>query len=180
MKGRLFAVVGPSGAGKDTLIDAARAARPDLVIVRRAITRPQSAGGEDFEGISDTTFDARLRAGEFGLWWKANGLRYGIPAASLDLRDIGRDVLFNGSRAALDQAALRFPDLVVIRVTAPSQVLMERLLARGRETREEITARIARSGLDLPAGLQVVDVLNDGPLPKATAAFLAVLQPVSA
>ncbi len=180
MKGRLFAVVGPSGAGKDTLIDAARAARPDLVIVRRAITRPQSAGGEDFEGISDTTFDARLRAGEFGLWWKANGLRYGIPAASLDLRDIGRDVLFNGSRAALDQAALRFPDLVVIRVTAPSQVLMERLLARGRETREEITARIARSGLDLPAGLQVVDVLNDGPLPKATAAFLAALQPVSA
>ncbi len=180
MKGRLFAVVGPSGAGKDTLIDAARAAHPDLVIVRRAITRPQSAGGEDFEGISDTTFDARLRAGEFGLWWKANGLRYGIPAASLDLRDIGRDVLFNGSRAALDQAALRFPDLVVIRVTAPSQVLMERLLARGRETREEITARIARSGLDLPAGLQVVDVLNDGPLPKATAAFLAALQPVSA
>ena len=180
MKGRLFAVVGPSGAGKDTLIDAARAARPDLVIVRRAITRPQSAGGEDFEGISDTTFDARLRAGEFGLWWKANGLRYGIPAASLDLRDIGRDVLFNGSRAALDQATLRFPDLVVIRVTAPSQVLMERLLARGRETREEITARIARSGLDLPAGLQVVDVLNDGPLPKATAAFLAALQPVSA
>ena len=180
MKGRLFAVVGPSGAGKDTLIDAARVAHPDLVIVRRAITRPQSAGGEDFEGISDTTFDARLRAGEFGLWWKANGLRYGIPAASLDLRDIGRDVLFNGSRAALDQAALRFPDLVVIRVTAPPQVLMERLLARGRETREEITARIARSGLDLPAGLQVVDVLNDGPLPKATAAFLAALQPVSA
>lgn len=180
MKGRLFAVVGPSGAGKDTLIDAARAARPDLVVVRRVVTRPQSAGGEDFEGVTDAGFDARLRAGEFALWWKANGLRYGIPAATLALREAGRDVLFNGSRAALDQAAVRFPDLVVIRVTAPSQVLMERLLARGRETREEITARIARAGLDLPAGLQVVDVINDGPLPEATAAFLAALQPVSA
>ena len=180
MTGRLFAVVGPSGAGKDTLIDAARAARPDLVIARRAITRPQSAGGEPFEGVSDATFDARLRAGEFALWWKANGLRYGIPAATLALRESGQDVLFNGSRAALDQAAGRFPDLVVVRVTAPSQVLMERLLARGRETREEITARIARSGLDLPAGLRVVDVVNDGPLAEATAAFLAALQPVRA
>ena len=180
MKGRLFAVVGPSGAGKDTLIDAARAARPDLMVVRRAITRPQSAGGEDFDGVTDADFDARLQSGAFALWGKANGLRYGIPAGAIALRDAGRGVLFNGSRAALDQAAVRFPDLVVIRVTAPSQVLMERLLARGRETREEITARIARSGLDLPAGLRVVDVINDGPLPQATAAFLAALQPVSA
>lgn len=180
MKGRLFAVVGPSGAGKDTLIDAARAARPELAVVRRAITRPQSAGGEAFDGVSDADFDARLQSGAFALWWKANGLRYGIPASAIALRDTGRDVLFNGSRAALDQAAVRFPDLVVIRITAPSQVLMERLLARGRETREEITARIARSGLDLPAGLRVVDVINDGPLPQATAAFLAALQPVSA
>lgn len=41
--GRLFAVVGPSGAGKDTLIAAALAARPDLAIVRRVITRPVEA-----------------------------------------------------------------------------------------------------------------------------------------
>jgi ABC-type glutathione transport system ATPase component len=40
--GRLFAVVGPSGAGKDTLIDAGRAARPDLLIVRRVITRAEA------------------------------------------------------------------------------------------------------------------------------------------
>ena len=52
MIGAVFAVVGPSGAGKDTLIEAARQARPDLVIVRRFITRPESAGGEDFHGVT--------------------------------------------------------------------------------------------------------------------------------
>ena len=43
MSGRLFAIVGPSGAGKDTLIQGALAARPGLSVVRRVITRPTSA-----------------------------------------------------------------------------------------------------------------------------------------
>ena len=69
MTGRLFAVVGPSGAGKDTLMAAARAARPGLVLVRRVITRPESAGGEDFEGVGETEFALRLAAGDFALHW---------------------------------------------------------------------------------------------------------------
>ncbi len=180
MKGRLFAVVGPSGAGKDTLIDAARSACPDLVIVRRVITRPASAGGEDYEGVSLFEFTARKVNGGFALDWKAHGLCYGIPAEALAQRQAGRDVLFNGSRAALDAAAARFSDLTVIRVTAPSAVLMDRLLARGRETRDEIAQRISRASYDIPAGLHVIDVVNDGPLEIATARFLAALQPVSA
>ena len=64
MSGRVFAVVGPSGAGKDTLIEAARRARPDLAIVRRVITRPEAAGGEDFEGVDEAVFLARRAAGE--------------------------------------------------------------------------------------------------------------------
>lgn len=180
MSGRLFAVVGPSGAGKDTLIDAARAAHPDLVIARRVITRPASAGGEDYEGISLLEFTLRKVNGSFALDWKAHGLNYGIPARTLAKRDEGFDVLFNGSRAALDVASDRFPDLTVIRVTAPSAVLMERLLARGRETREEIAERISRASYDIPAGLKVIDVVNDGPLDLATARFLAALQPANA
>jgi ribose 1,5-bisphosphokinase PhnN len=88
-------------------------------------------------------------------------------------------VLFNGSRAALEAAAVIFPDLVVIRVTAPSTVLMERLLARGRETREEIAARIQRASYEVPAELSVIDVSNDGPLEAGVARFLDAIQPVS-
>lgn len=178
MTGRLICVVGPSGAGKDTLIDAARSLRPGLVIVRRVITRPSSLGGEDFDGVTQAEFDRRKAAGAFGLDWRAHGLSYGVPAATLALRDEGRNLLVNGSRAALEQARGVFPDLEVIRITAPSSVLMERLLARGRETREEIEARIQRQSYDLPAGLQVTDVRNDGPLDEAIAGFLAALDGV--
>jgi phosphonate metabolism protein PhnN/1,5-bisphosphokinase (PRPP-forming) len=177
MIGQLFAVVGPSGAGKDTLIEAARKARPDLVVVRRVITRPESAGGEDFEGVTEAEFAARKSRGDFALDWRAHGLRYGIPARAIALRSAGQDVLFNGSRAALDAAALLAPDLTVIRVTAPSAVLMERLLARGRESRDEIEARVQRASYDVPASLHVIDVRNDGPLEQGVARFLDALQP---
>lgn len=180
MTGQLFAVVGPSGAGKDTLIDAARRARPDLLIVRRVITRPTEAGGEDFDGVTEAEFTTRKARGDFALDWRAHGLRYGLPALQIAERLAGRDVLFNGSRHALDAAATLFPDLRVIRVTAPSAVLMERLLKRGRETRDEIEARISRASYDVPATLAVTDVINDGPLEQATTRFLAALQPVKA
>ncbi len=179
MTGPLYAVVGPSGAGKDTLMAAAHAARPDLAVVRRVITRPESAGGEEFEGVSEAEFALRLAAGQFALHWRAHGLNYAIPEAELAPMAQG-PVLFNGSRAALAAAMLRFPDLVVIRVTAPSAVLIERLLARGREAREDIEARVQRASYELPAGLRVIDVKNDGPLAEGVARFLAALQPVSA
>ena len=75
----IFAVVGPSGAGKDTLIRGALAARPDLRLVRRVITRPTDAGGEAFEGVTEQAFQQRSAMGDFAREWQAHGLRYGIP-----------------------------------------------------------------------------------------------------
>lgn len=180
MSGRLFAVVGPSGAGKDTLIALARAARPDLAVVRRAITRPETAGGEDFQGISEPEFEARRAAGDFALHWRAHGLGYGIPRAELAPLDAGRDVIFNGSRAALQAAAAQFPGLVVIVITAPAAVLAARLAARGREAPADIAARVARAALQIPAGLARVEVMNDQSPEIGAARLLAALQPVSA
>lgn len=177
MPGRVYAVVGPSGAGKDTLIAAARVARRDLHIVRRVITRPQEAGGEPFEGVTPEEFAERAAAGAFALMWQAHGLHYGIPATAMDAVSEGRDVIFNGSRAMLAEAWEVFPNLTVILVTAPINVLAERLAQRGRETPNEIAARLTRQLYEVPPGIPVRVVENAGPLDVAVAAFLAALQP---
>jgi ribose 1,5-bisphosphokinase len=170
---RLFAIVGPSGAGKDTLIAGAMAARPDLRLVRRVITRPTEAGGEDFEGVTLAEFQHRKEAGAFALDWEAHGLCYGVPADALTGAGV---VLFNGSRAALPEAMARFPGLTVIVITAPIAVLAQRLAARGRETAEDIAQRLDRAGFALPEGVVAREVINDGTEAEGVARLLAALQ----
>lgn len=174
--GRAFAVVGPSGAGKDTLLAAVTRVRPDLVLARRVITRPEAAGGEAFEGVSDAAFDARHA--EFALVWGAHGLRYAIPSTLRAAQLAGRDVIFNGSRGMLADAARVFAPLVVIHVTARPEVLAARLAARGREDTGDIARRLARAALPLPdlpgVSLRVVD--NSGDLASAEAGFLEALR----
>lgn len=178
--GWVFAVVGPSGVGKDTLIAGAVAADPALHWARRVITRPEQAGGEPFRGVSRATFDTWAEEGRFLLSWTAHGLCYGIEPAEFAPLQRGQSVVFNGSRAALRLAQAAFPDLVVIRISAPSRVLAERLAARGRETRDEIEARLRRASYDVPEGLPVIDVVNDAAPEVGIARLLAALQPVSA
>ncbi len=173
----IFAVVGPSGAGKDTLIAGAMAARPDLRLARRVITRPADAGGEDFDSITETAFAARKAQGEFALNWDAHGLRYAIPWAQIEGPG---PVIFNGSRAALPLAQAVFPDLRVILITAPDAVLAARLAARAREDAADIRSRLARAAFALPGGIQAVTVMNDTTFEHGIAQLLAALQPVRA
>ncbi|MEF3048993.1 phosphonate metabolism protein/1,5-bisphosphokinase (PRPP-forming) PhnN [Pseudotabrizicola sp. L79] len=174
MSGMIFAVVGPSGVGKDTLLAGACARRPDLRLVRRVITRPAHAGGEPFEGISEAEFARRKAAGAFALDWQAHGLRYGIPHDQIGGRG---PVVFNGSRLALPQAVSAFPDLKVILITAPEAVLATRLAARGRETAADVEQRLRRAAFALPSGIKAVTVINDASEEVGIARLLAALQP---
>ena len=173
----IFAVVGPSGAGKDTLIRGALAQRPDLRLVRRVITRPTEAGSEDFEGVTPDDFARRQTQGDFTLHWEAHGLSYGIPKAQIDGPG---DVIFNGSRAALPLAVKAFPSLRVILVTAPDAILAARLAGRGRESAADIEARLKRAAFTLPEGITAETVLNDSTAEAGIARLLAALQPVRA
>lgn len=173
--GAMIAVVGPSGAGKDSLMAyAARAYAGDdrVVFARRVITRPADAGGEDHEGVDAATFDRLERDGAFCISWRAHGLAYGIPVAVLDDLAAGRVVVVNGSRSALPHFSAAVPGLKVALVTAQPEVLAERLAARGRETRAEIEARLARSPRPLPQDLSVIVFDNSGPLDRAGDAFV--------
>lgn len=145
--GRLILVTGPSGAGKDTLIDGARRAcadDPTVVFCRRIVTRPPSAS-EDNTAVSDAEF-ARLTAdGAFALSWEAHGHRYGIPSSIDDEVRAGRTIVCNASRGILGYARRRYAFLTAVLVTAPPQVLEARLAGRRRPSDGPLEKRLARA-----------------------------------
>ena len=172
----VFAICGPSGAGKDTLIAALERARPDIRVVRRIVTRPAEAGGEPFVPATEAEFSEMVERGDLALHWRAHGLRYGIPISAMRAAEAGETVLFNASRATLAEAARRFPGLGVILVTASPETLAARLSARGRESAAQIRERLARApAFELPAGLRVIRSDNDGAIETAAAALIAAL-----
>ncbi|MFT8245243.1 phosphonate metabolism protein/1,5-bisphosphokinase (PRPP-forming) PhnN [Roseomonas sp. BN140053] len=176
-RGCLVAVVGPSGAGKDTLLSAARdalAGDPRFLFLRRCITRPAEAGGEEHQPLSREAFLAAREAGQFALWWEAHGLFYGIPRAMEAELAAGRVTVANLSRRVLAEAATRLP-LHVLDITAPPDLLAARLRGRGREDAADIARRLAREA-PLPAGLPVTRVLNNGSPAEGAARVLAALR----
>lgn len=177
-RGRVIFLIGPSGSGKDSVIDAAREQlhAHGVEIARRVITRSAEAKGEAAHGVTPERFQAMLQAGEFALSWQANGLAYGIPVQMDAWLAGGRSVLVNGSRAYLPMARCRYPDLLAVGLTVSAQALRQRLLARGRESLDDIEQRLARNAA-LPAydaAVQVID--NSGSLNAAVAALLEVLR----
>jgi ribose 1,5-bisphosphokinase len=175
-QGRLFFVVGPSGAGKDTLLAGAVAADPSLTWAQRSITRPAALGGEPYEAISEATFHARAAEGQFALHWGAHGLFYGVLHSALAPLAQRRDVVLNGSRGAIGQLLATFPDAQIIVITAPAAILAQRLAARGRESAQDIAQRLARAQFDLPQGVPAREVINDGSQAEGVARLLYAIK----
>ena len=164
------AVVGPSGAGKDTLLGAARAALGGdarFHFAGRVISRPEGVGEEAHEELSPAGF----AVADLAVVWQAHGLHYGIRRAETRLAPV---TVMSLSRGVLAEVAARAP-LTVIEVTAPPEVLAARLAARGREGPAEIAARLARE-VPLPVGLAQLRVVNDGPVQQGAARLLAALE----
>ncbi len=177
MAGRFIAVVGPSGVGKDSLMEGLCSIRADLHRVRRVITRSPDLGGEDFEHVSESLFAARAASGDFALHWTAHGLSYGIPNTVRNVMADGKDALANLSRTMLQAADDTFDDLLVLHVTASPEILARRLAQRGREHDHEIDRRLARPKPVMPEGLKTITIDNSGPLAKSVAAAAAALYP---
>ena len=175
--GVLWYVIGPSGAGKDSLLAYVRARLPAsgrLVFAHRYITRPADAGGENHVALSREEFEQREQGGCFALSWRRHDLAYGLGVEVALWLEQGLDVVVNGSRSALPLAVQRFPGLRPVWIVASPEVLAARLAGRGRESAERIAARLEEAAaLQAPPGAVVLR--NDGELAEAGERLLRLL-----
>ena len=161
--GVLFLVVGPSGVGKDTLIDVAAeqlAPTGHFHFAQRTITRPASAGGEAHEPVDAATFDALIGAGAFAVHWRAHDTAYGIRWTALEPLRQSVNVVVNASRTAIDRFSAIAAHTTVISITAPPDLVHARLAERGREDADSIAARLARR-VEYRADVPVIEIVND-------------------
>lgn len=173
----LVLVVGPSGAGKDTLINAAKLALEDdpaFVFPRRVVTRAAVAALEDHDSVTAEQFALQERHGAYALSWEAHGLCYGLPASITGDIAAGRVVVMNASRQMIPVALERFPGSRVVLVEATPETRAKRLSGRGRESASEIEARLRRE-VDVPMP-EAVRIDNSGALELGITRFIGVLQ----
>lgn len=161
--GRLVLVVGPSGAGKDTLLGLAKAACADdgnIVFPRRVITREASAS-EDNEEVSAGTFQEALTRGDYAMHWEAHVHCYALSRAIDEEIRSGRTIVANVSRTVIGAMRLAYADVTVVLITAPPNVLAERIAMRARSSDGTVENRLLRTVEDAAAAPDVT-IVNTG------------------
>jgi len=178
--GRLIMVVGPSGSGKDSILQGAALHcrnNPRIEFVRRVITRECDPLSEVHDSVSKAQFIARQQRGDFCVWWQANGLHYGLPVAVFAKIEQGQLLIANGSRAAIPDIRSKFKQLTIVHVVVDHDVLAARLASRQRETTEQIEHRLQRNkNMASIDGDDVVTIDNSAAKSSAIDEFIALIE----
>jgi ribose 1,5-bisphosphokinase len=176
--GPLIYVMGPSGAGKDSVMNRARAlltgAAP-VFFAHRYITRPADVGGENHVALSEAEFLLRREHGLFAFDWEAHGNRYGIGSEIETWRKAGLIVVVSGSREHFLKVNGLDADTHPVLITAPAERLAERLAARGREDSGAAAQRLGRGEAYTVDDARLVTIMNDGALETAAEAFVSLI-----
>lgn len=178
MNGPLFYVMGPSGAGKDAVLGRARALLPadtSVVFAHRYITRSPEASGENHVALSMAEFAMRRTHGLFAFDWQAHGNYYGIGREIHAWRKAGLTVVVSGSREHFQNVAGVDPETYPVLITAPVELLRERLAARGREDEAATARRLERSDAYDVHDPRLITITNDGPVDAAARKLVTTL-----
>lgn len=174
----LFYVMGPSGAGKDSVLARARALLPadtSVVFAHRYITRPPDASGENHVALSVAEFAMRRAHGLFAFHWQAHGNHYGIGREIHAWRKAGLTVVVSGSREHFQDVAGVDPETYPVLITAPIELLRNRLAARGREDQAAAARRLERSDAYDVHDPRLITITNDGPVDDAARMLVTAL-----
>lgn len=179
MHGVFFAVVGASGVGKDSILEAAKPrleASGAFYFPTRFITRPTDAGGEEHQSISSAEFVQAVRDDRFSLWWLAHDLHYGLPDDVFEKLRFKTNVVANISRRMVKETVNKFNRVEVIEIAASPETIRKRLMQRGRESEAEIMVRQLREIIpDWAGDLNVTTIHNEGPLATAVDEFVTAI-----
>jgi ribose 1,5-bisphosphokinase len=175
--GKLVLVVGPSGAGKDTLLGLAKAACADdrhIVFARRIVTREASVFEEN-EQISLEDFQQALTQEAYAMHWEAHGHCYALPHAIDDAIRAGHTVIANVSRTVIAEMRRAYAEVVVVSITAPANVLAQRIAARARGSDGNIAQRLSRTVDDL-AAMPDATIMNVGSADYHARQFVRIIR----
>ncbi len=156
MKGTLFIISAPSGAGKTTLMHKVFSDLRHQIRLERVVTyttktpRAGEKEGRDYHFVSREKFDQFLAQGFFMEYSKAYTDYYGSPASVIEGLDQGISYLLIVDRVGAQKIVKKVPDVVLIWIEAPSMTaLKERLIRRGTDSEAQIERRCSRAQVEM-------------------------------
>jgi guanylate kinase len=150
LKGLLFIVSAPSGAGKSSLIEALLKEDLGLTLSVSYTTRaprPGEQDGREYFFVDERTFLAMLERGEFLESALVHGNRYGTSHKVIrESLELGRDLLLEIDWQGAEQVRRLVPGALGVFILPPSMEELERRLrGRGKDSEEVIRRRLANA-----------------------------------
>lgn len=150
MRGTLFIVAAPSGAGKSSIVNACLARFQEIALSISFTSRGMRPGerhAQHYHFVSEAEFRRMIEAGDFFEWANVHGDLKGTARQSVEPQlAAGKDVLLEIDWQGAQQVRRHVPDAVGIFILPPSrQALEDRMRKRGQDSEETIARRLANA-----------------------------------
>ena len=179
-QGKLIVLSGPSGVGKDAVLQQLLAQDKSIVKIVSATTRPPRFGeidGVDYRFISQAQFERGIEVGEFLEYAKYGENYYGTPLASIsETRALGKHVLLKIEVQGAKDIRKLIPEAVLLFLAPPDlDELERRLRGRGTDTEDAIQLRLEIAADELAHALHYDQVIVNVNIDEAVSEMRRVI-----
>ncbi|MCD8078157.1 MAG: guanylate kinase [Lachnospiraceae bacterium] len=181
MEGKLIVISGFSGVGKGTVIHRLMEENEGFAFSISCTTRYRREGevdGRDYFFLSQEAFEDGIERGRFLEYARYSGNYYGTPAQYVfNQMKKGIHIVLDIEYQGAFQVKEKYPDAVMLFLIPPSaRVLVERLVNRGTETREQIRSRLAQALTEADQAEQYDGILVNDRLEQTLKEILRVVE----